>query len=109
MKINQTLDTLKADTSPTKGLTSEKPESSGQKAAPAAAAAPVSNESSLKLSHLSSKLQQIESRLASGDAFDAARVSEIKQSVRDGSFKVNSEAVADKILASARDLFIQRH
>ncbi len=115
MKINQTLESLKAGTSPSKSLTaggaSEKPESAGQKAPKAAGAdsAPASGESSLKLSPLSSKLQQIESRLASGEAYDATRVSEIKQAIRDGSFKVNSEAVADKLLASAHDLFVKRH
>jgi len=115
MKITQTLESLKAATTPSKGLTtggaSEKPENAGQKAPQAAGAdhAPASSESSLKLSPLSSKLQQIESRLTSGEAYDAARVSEIKQAIRDGSFKVNSEAVADKLLAGAHDLFVQRH
>ncbi len=115
MKINQALESLKSATTPSKGLTngaaSEKPENAGQKAPQAAAAdsAPASSESALKLSPLSSKLQQIESRLASGEAYDAARVAEIKQAVRDGSFKVNSEAVADKLLASAHDLFVKRH
>ena len=113
MKINQALDSLKAGTTPSKGLasggTSERPENAGQKAAAGTETAPASSESSLKLSPLSSKLQQIESRLASGEAYDAQRVSEIKQAVRDGTFKVDSEAVADKLLASAHDLFVKRH
>ena len=113
MKINQTLESLNTGTSQSKGLTTERPESAGVKAPqvtpPAPAADSAAAGSSLKLSKLSSKLQQIESKLSSGEAYDAARVAEIKQSIRDGSFKVNSENVADKLLAGARDLFVQRH
>ncbi len=114
MKINNPVDTLHTGTAPTKGGgTSEKTEAAGKHAArPVAAADPApatGDGSSLKLSQMSSKLQKIESQLASGEAFDAKRVSEIKQSIRDGSFKVDSHAVADKLLTSAHDLFVKRH
>lgn len=39
----------------------------------------------------------------SGD-FDAAKVERISQSIADGSFQVNPEAIADKLLANAREL-----
>jgi len=113
MKISQTLESLNTGTSQSKGLGTERPDSAGAKTPqvtqPAPAADSAASGSSLKLSDLSSKLQQIESKLTSGDAFDAARVSEIKQSISDGSFKVNSGNVADKLLSGARDLFVQRH
>jgi len=114
MKINNPVDSLQTGTAPTKGgLTSDKAETAGKHAARPVAAvegAPTTgNGSSIKLSDLSSKLQKIESQLASGDSFDAKRVSEIKQSIRDGSFKVDSHAVADKLLAGANDLFVKRH
>lgn len=43
---------------------------------------------------------------SSGDAstFDAARVAEIKQAITDGRFKINAGAIADRLLASAREL-----
>ena len=40
---------------------------------------------------------------AAGD-FDAAKVSRISQAIADGSFKVNPEAIADKLIANAQEL-----
>ena len=37
-------------------------------------------------------------------SFDQAKVDRIAQSIRDGSFKVNAEAIADKLMANAQDL-----
>ena len=36
--------------------------------------------------------------------FDAAKVARIAQAIRDGKFKVNPEAIADKLITSTRDL-----
>ncbi len=36
--------------------------------------------------------------------FDAARVAEIKQAIAEGKFSVNSGAIADRLIASAREL-----
>ena len=36
--------------------------------------------------------------------FDAEKVDRISQSIADGSFKVNHEAVADKLIANAKEL-----
>lgn len=42
----------------------------------------------------------------SGDAavFDSARVSEIKQAISEGRFNVNAGAIADRLIATAREL-----
>ena len=40
---------------------------------------------------------------AAGD-FDAAKVNRIAQAIADGSFKVNPEAIADKLIANAQEL-----
>lgn len=40
---------------------------------------------------------------AAGD-FDAAKVSRIAQAIADGSFKVNPEVIADKLIANAQEL-----
>lgn len=37
-------------------------------------------------------------------AFDEARVNEIKQAITEGRFKINPEAIADRLLASASEL-----
>ena len=65
---------------------------------------PVEKESSsVKLSSLSSQLQEIEARMDSSKAVDSKRVAEIKRSIEDGSFKVDSSVVADRLLESTRE------
>lgn len=56
------------------------------------------------LSPLSSQLQAIDSNLANSAVVDTARVEEIKQAISEGRFKVNSEAVADRLLETVREL-----
>lgn len=73
----------------------------GARAAPAPAAGTAAN---VSLSELASKLQSLESELAAGAPFDAARVDEIKQAIRDGHFKVNAEVVADRLIESMKEL-----
>ena len=116
MKINQAIDSRQLGTSPATGLKNEKSELAAQKQRPAPsagtvapAAVPAAGGESPKISQLSTKMQSLESRLADGEAFDTARVNEIKQAIRGGSFKVDAEAVADKMISSAYDLFIKRH
>jgi negative regulator of flagellin synthesis FlgM len=111
MKINQAIDTLKPVTSQATGLKGSKPELASPKTSPevTGSTTPSQGGGSLNISQLSTRLQTLESRLADGESFDASRVSEIRQAIRDGSFEVNAEAVADKLLAGARDLFIKPH
>lgn len=116
MKINQAIDSLQAGTSPATQLKNEKAEPALQKLRPAPSAdaapratVPATGGESLNISQLSTKMQKLESRLADGEAFDAKHVNEIKQAVHNGSFKVNAEAIADKLISSAHDLFIKRH
>jgi negative regulator of flagellin synthesis FlgM len=44
--------------------------------------------------------------IAADDAqvFDAARVSEIKQAIADGRFTINAGAIADRLIASTKEL-----
>jgi negative regulator of flagellin synthesis FlgM len=37
-------------------------------------------------------------------AFDSAKVERIAQAIRDGQFKVNPEAIADKLIVNAQEL-----
>ncbi|WP_319240747.1 flagellar biosynthesis anti-sigma factor FlgM [uncultured Propionivibrio sp.] len=53
----------------------------------------------VQLSTLSSQLRGVDD----GYAFDAARVEEIKQAITDGQFKINPEAIADRLIASAKE------
>lgn len=65
----------------------------------AAAAAPGGE--SVSLSPLSAQLQ---AGLVSSEAASPARVAEIKQAIAEGRFRVNPEAVADRLLETVREL-----
>ena len=71
-------------------------ESRGQQAA--SKSSPTGDD--VRLSALSTQL------IASDDAqsFDAGRVAEIKQAISDGRFTINAGAIADRLIASAKEL-----
>jgi len=49
------------------------------------------------------------SLLGSADpAFDADKVAQVKQSIDDGSYQVNPEVIADKLIANAKELLSPR-
>lgn len=52
------------------------------------------------------QLSPLSAQLVAGDEqpFDAARVSEIKQAIANGGFTINAGAIADRLIASAREL-----
>lgn len=58
---------------------------------------------SVQLSSLSAHLQEIEAGLDTEKAVDSKRVAEIKRSIADGSFKVDSEKVADRLIEGTRE------
>ncbi|MFN9745455.1 MAG: flagellar biosynthesis anti-sigma factor FlgM [Betaproteobacteria bacterium] len=78
------------------------PATTERKAAPQ----PASTEPSaqVKLSNAAQGLQAAE-----GDAtFDNAKVERIAQAIRDGQFKVNPEAIADKLIVNAQELLSRK-
>ena len=95
MKIDPTLKTL----APT-AVAEERSRSVKQKQAEKPAE---KDSASVKLSSLSSQLQEIEARMDETKAVDSKRVAEIKRSIEDGSFKVDSSVVADRLLESTRE------
>jgi len=61
-------------------------------------------DSNVRISDLSSRLTEMQATLGASEAFDTQRVAAIKQAITDGRFKVNPEAVADKLLANVREM-----
>ena len=58
------------------------------------------------------ELSSLASQLAASSSeptFDAARVAEIKQAITDGKFTINSGAIADRLIASAKELIGSQH
>lgn len=59
---------------------------------------PTGSSDTVSMTDQVSRLQKIESQLAAVPPVDNARVAEIKQSIADGSFKVNPENIASKLI-----------
>lgn len=76
--------------------------SRGKSAPPSAARQ--SGDTSVSLGATAAQLQSMESSMAQAPAVNAAKVAEIKQAIAEGRFKINPEAVADRLLDSVRDL-----
>ncbi len=68
------------------------------RSAPAKNAGSESDE--VQLSSLASQLLATESE----SPFDAGRVGEIKQAIAEGRFSINAGAIADRLIASAKEL-----
>lgn len=68
------------------------------------AASPASGPEKVALSSLSEKLASLESRLATEGEFDQARVDEIKAAIANGEYRVNAQAVADKLIQDVQAL-----
>lgn len=56
----------------------------------------------VSLSDLSAQMHELEARLNAEPSFDSARVEQLKDAIRSGEYKVNTEAVADGLIASVR-------
>lgn len=59
----------------------------------------------VQLSSLASQLQASESAVP----FDVSRVAEIKQAISEGKFSINADAIADRLIDSARELIDSRY
>jgi negative regulator of flagellin synthesis FlgM len=58
----------------------------------------------VRVSDLAGALAQLGERLSADGEFDQARVDRIKAAIAAGEYKVNPDAVADKLIQSLRDL-----
>lgn len=76
------------------------PQTRTEKSAPASS-------TNVSISDASSKLQALEAEARQSSGFDAARVAAIKQAISEGKFQINPQMIAEKLLATARDLLQQ--
>ena len=60
------------------------------------------------LSSTSTQIQALETSISEASGFDTAKVAAIKQAISEGKFTINPEAIADKLIASTRELLAQQ-
>jgi negative regulator of flagellin synthesis FlgM len=63
---------------------------------------------SVQLSSVSTQIQALETSVAESSGFDAAKVEAIKLAISEGRYTINAEAIADKLIASTRELLAQQ-
>lgn len=63
-----------------------------------------SGSTSVSLGSTATRLQSMESSMASSPVADPNKVAEIKKAISDGRFQVHSEVVADKLIATVKEL-----
>ncbi len=65
-----------------------------------------SQDERVDIAPLSAQLQALESSLENVQVVDTARVEAIKQAISEGRFKVNADMVADRLLATVKELVL---
>ncbi|HKX44740.1 MAG TPA: flagellar biosynthesis anti-sigma factor FlgM [Burkholderiaceae bacterium] len=87
---------------PLNGAGSTSPAQEAAKAQESASAIPATADPSttIALSSAASKLLDNES----GADFDADKVARISQAIEDGTFKINADVIADKLIGNAKEL-----
>lgn len=101
MKIN---DTIKQAT----GLETDKLINSASSKKSEKAEVGTAAKATVTISTLSSQLQSLEASQSAADVFDTEKVDAIKSAIASGQFKVDSEKVADGLIASVKDLLASR-
>jgi len=64
------------------------------------------DQESVSISGKSSQLQALEASIKDAPEFDTARIEAIRQAISDGNFSISSGRVAEKMMATARDLIV---
>ena len=77
--------------------------SPGKSAGVQGPATPAAAQDKVEITTASAQLVQLEKMLADVGIVDAARVESIKQAIAEGRFRVDSEVVADRLLATVRE------
>jgi negative regulator of flagellin synthesis FlgM len=98
MKINGTSEPLRPDRVAAPG---------DSRTAATTNADPVSESERVHLSDLGAKLNQLEASFGEAD-FDVKKVEAVRTAIAEGRFKVNADAVADKLLSSVSELLGKR-
>ena len=80
------------------------PAAGERKTAPVTLPPTAESSAQVQLSPAATALTSGATHAASDPTFDGAKVERIAQSIRDGKFTVNAEAIADKLIVNAEEL-----
>lgn len=78
--------------------------SSGSESTPKGKSAPQTEVRNVSLSNEAHTLNRLEAQINASSDIDASRVAELKQAIADGTFEINAERIAEKMLGQD-DLF----
>jgi len=99
VKIDKTSNTL-----PASSAADGSARAAGKDRPAPASAQQKSGSTSVSLGSTATQLQSMENSMANAPVVDAAKVAEIKQAIAEGRFQVNTSVVADRLIATVRDL-----
>ena len=80
--------------------------SASKPSGPQTPAAPAPAQDKVEINSVSAQLAQLEKILNEVGVVDSARVDAIKQAISEGRFRIDSEVVADKLLAAVREYLV---
>ena len=80
----------------------------GKAVGPQAPAAPAPARDKVEINSLSVQLAQLEKILNDLSVVDSARVEAIKQAIGEGRLRIDSDVVADKLLATVREFLVSQ-
>ncbi|MFC4159231.1 flagellar biosynthesis anti-sigma factor FlgM [Chitinimonas lacunae] len=86
------------------GLTRPTDSRTTTRAATGETAAPEQRGDSVEVNAFSAKLQAMEANLANTPVIDENKVAEIRQAIAEGRFTIRPDAIADKLMASVKEL-----
>jgi negative regulator of flagellin synthesis FlgM len=81
---------------------------SGAGGAKRASSASSSSAEKVDITPLSAQLHALESKLEQVEVVDTARVEAIKQAIAEGRFRVNPDAIADRLIATVKEMVLSR-
>ena len=97
MKIGQTTESPKPDAAV------NSPDSRAAQTQKTKDEVPAQQGNRVELSDLSKEVKNIASELSKGEVFDSAKVESVKKAIANGTFKVDAEVVADKLIAATKE------
>ncbi len=99
MKVDKTTNAL-----PTSSVAEGTARATGRGKSSPASAQQESGSTSVSLGSTATQLHSMENNMANAPIVNAVKVAEIKQAISEGRFQVNTSVVADRLIATVRDL-----